>query len=113
VGRFEEAVHYSEIGQRVIAAASDKVSYFGEPFLGSAYLFVGQPDRYVELCRAQLARTGDTNTFAKANLVLALTITGSTDEAMATANGLTEVAEASDNPWLLAYTLLACGSAFR
>ncbi len=69
VGRFEEAVHYSEVGQTVIAAASDKVSYFGEPFLGSAYLFVGQPERYVELCRAQLTRSGDTNTFARANLV--------------------------------------------
>jgi len=69
VGRFEQAVHYSEVGQRVIAAASDKVSYFGEGFLGSAYLFVGQPERYLELSRATLARTGDTNTMAKANLV--------------------------------------------
>ena len=113
VGRFEEAVHYSEVGQTVIAAASDTVSYFGEPWLGSAYLFVGQPERYVELCRAQLTRSGDTNTFARANLVLALTISGSTDEAMATANGLIDAAEASGNPWVLAYTLLACGSAFR
>ena len=113
VGRFDEAVRYSELGQTVIAAASDKVSYFGEPFLGSAYLFVGQPQRYVELCRAQLTRTGDTNTFARANLVLALTIFGSTDEAMVTANGLIDAAEAIGNPWVLAYTLLACGSAFR
>ncbi|MCU1386606.1 MAG: cyclase, partial [Acidobacteria bacterium] len=41
VGRFEEAVRYSEVGQTIIAAASDKVSYFGEVFLGSAYMFVG------------------------------------------------------------------------
>jgi predicted ATPase len=113
VGRFEDAVRYSEVGQRVIAAASDKVSYFGAPFLGSAYLFVGQSERYVEWCRAQLTRTGDTNKFARANLVLALTISGSTDEAMATAHGLIDAAEASGNPWMLAYTLLACGSAFR
>jgi tetratricopeptide (TPR) repeat protein len=113
VGRFEEAVHYSEVGQTVIAAARDKVSYFGEAFLGSAYLFVGQPERYVELCRAQLTRTGDSNTFAKTNLVLALTVCGSTDEAMVTANGLIDAAEASGNPWVLAYTLLVCGSAFR
>jgi predicted ATPase len=113
VGRFEEAVRYSEVGQSVIAAASDKVSYVGEPFFGSAYLFVGQPERYVELCRAQLTRTGDTNTFARANLVMALAASGSTDEAMATANGLTDAAEATGNPWVLAYTLLACGYAFR
>jgi hypothetical protein len=34
---------YSEVGQTVIAAASDNVSYVGEAFLGSAHLFVGQP----------------------------------------------------------------------
>jgi hypothetical protein len=113
VGRFEEAVRYSEVGQRVIAAASDRVSYFGEPWLGSAYLFVGQPERYVELCRAQLTRSGDTNTFARANLVMALAVLGSTDEAMVTANGLIDAAEAIGNPWVLAYTLLACGYAFR
>ena len=112
-GRFEQAVHYSEVGQRVIAAASDKVSYVGEGFLGSAYLFVGQPERYVELCRAWLTRSGDANTFAKANLVAALFASGSTDEAMVTANGLIDAAEASGNPWVLAYTLAVCGVAFR
>jgi predicted ATPase len=113
VGRFEEAVHYSEVGQTVIAAASDKVSYVGEAFLGSAYLFVGQPERYVELCPAQLTRSGDTNTMARANLVMALAVCGSTDEAMVTANGLIDAAETTGNPWVLAYTLLACGYAFR
>jgi predicted ATPase len=112
VGRFEQAVHYSEIGQTVIAAASDKVSYFGEGFLGSAYLFVGRPERYLELCRAQVARTDDTNTMAKANLVTALYTCGSTDEATVAANGLIDAAEASGNPWVLAYTLAVCGVAF-
>jgi tetratricopeptide (TPR) repeat protein len=111
-GRFEQAVHYSEVGQRVIAAASDMVSYVGEGFLGSAYLFVGQPERYVELCRAWLTRSGDANTFAKANLVAALFASGSTDEAMVTANGLIDAAEASGNPWVLAYTLAVWGVAF-
>jgi predicted ATPase len=113
LGRFEEAVRYSEVGQTVIAAASDKVSYVGEGFLGSAYLFVGQPERYVELCRAWLTRSGDANTFARANLVTALFVSGSTDEAMATANGLIDAAEASGNPWVLAYTLAVCGNVFR
>ncbi len=113
VGRFEEAVHYSEVGQTVIAAAGDKVSYFGEGWLGSAYLFVGQAPRYVELCRAQLTRSGDANTMARANLVFALAVSGSTDEAMVTANGLIDAAESVGNPWVLAYTLFACGYAFR
>jgi hypothetical protein len=113
LGRFEEAVRYSEVGQTVIAAVSDNVSYFGEGFLGSAYLFVGQPERYVELGRAWLTRTGDTNTFARANLVAALYASGSTDEAMETADGLIDAAEAIGNPWLLAYTLTVCGMVFR
>jgi predicted ATPase len=112
LGRFEQAVHYSEVGKTVIAAASDKVSYFGEGFLGSAYLFVGQPERYLELSRAWLARTGDTNTMARANLVTALYTCGSTDEATVAANGLVDAAEASGNPWVLAYTLAVCGVAF-
>jgi predicted ATPase len=113
LGRFEEAVPYSAVGQTVIAAASDKVSYFGEPFLGSAYLFVGQPERYLELCRAQLARSGDTNPFARAHLVIALAVCGLTDEAMATADGLMDAAEATRSPWVLAYALVACGYVFR
>jgi predicted ATPase/class 3 adenylate cyclase len=113
VGRFDEAVRHSEVGQTVVAAASDKISYSCEAFLGSAYLFVGQPDRYVELCRAQVTRTGDGNTFARANLVFALAVTGSTDEAMLAADGLIEAAEATGNPWVLSYTLFAWGYAFR
>ncbi|OBA81849.1 cyclase [Mycobacterium sp. 1164966.3] len=113
VGRFEEAVRYSRVGQTVIATASDKVSNFGEPFLGSAHLFVGQPERYAELCRAQLTRSGDANTWARANLVFALAVCGSTDEAMVTADGLIEAAEARGNAWVLAYTLFACGYTFR
>jgi hypothetical protein len=113
VGRFEEAVRYSEIGQTVIAAASDKVSYFGEPFLASAYLFVGQPERYVELCRALLTRSRDTNAFAWANLVFAMAASGSADDAMVAAEGLIEAAEATGNPWVLAYALFAWGFAFR
>jgi predicted ATPase/class 3 adenylate cyclase len=113
VGRFEEAVRYGEVGQTVIAAASDKVSYFGEVFLGSAYMFVGQPERYLEMCRAQLTRSGDTNTFARVHLVVALAVCGWADEAMVTANGLIDAAEATGNPWVLAYALLACSYAFR
>jgi hypothetical protein len=113
VGRFEEAVHYSEVGQTVIAAASDKVSYFGEPWLGSVYLFIGRPDRYLELSRAQLARSGDANTFARVHVVSALTICGSTNEAMATAGGLVDAAEAIGNPMVLGYALVVYGYAFR
>jgi hypothetical protein len=107
LGRFEEAVRYGEVGQTVIAAASDNISYLGEVFFYSAYLFVGQPERFAELCRAPLARGQDTHIFVRANLVLALAVSGSTDEAMVTAKGLIEAAEAIGNPYVLAYSLFA------
>ena len=116
VGRFEQAVRYSEVGQPFIATASDKVANFGAPFLASAYLFAGRPDRYVEECRALLARGGDANTFntfTRANLVFALAALGSTDEAMVAADGLVDAAEAISNPWVLSYALFAWGFAFR
>jgi hypothetical protein len=113
VGRFKEAVLYSEVGQTVIAAASDKVSYFGEPWLGTVYLFVGRPDFYLELCRAQLRRSGEANTFARVHLVSALAICDLIDEAMVNADGLTDAAEAGGNPMVLGYALAVCGNAFR
>ena len=46
-------------------------------------------------------------------LVLALTIAGSADEAMAAATGLIDAAEATRNPYALSFALLAYGFAFR
>jgi predicted ATPase len=113
VGRIEEAVRYSDIGQTVIATGSDKVSYFAEGCLGSAYLYIGQPERYVELLRTQLARGDNTNTVTRSFLVNALVVAGSIDEAILATDGLIDAAEATRNPYILAYALLAYGFAFR
>ena len=43
----------------------------------------------------------------------ALAAFGSTDEAMVSANGLIDAAEAIGNPWLLAYAVFGCGYVFR
>ena len=71
------------------------------------------PNGTVEWCRAQLARGRDTHALTRACLVFALTIAGSGDEAMAAANGLIDAAEATRNPYVLSYALLAYGFAFR
>ena len=71
------------------------------------------PNGAVEWCRAQLARGRDTHAFTKATLVLALTIAGCDDEAMAAANGLIDAAEATRNPCVLSFALFAYGFAFR
>ena len=112
-GRIEAAVRYSDAGQTVVGSGSDEVPYGIEGLLGGAYLYIGQPERWVEWCRAQLARGRDTHALTRASLVLALTIAGSGDEAMAAADGLIEAAEATRNPYALSFALFAYGFAFR
>ena len=66
-----------------------------------------------ELCRAQLARRRDTHVNIRAWLVVALAVAGSGEEAMDSADGLIEAAEATGNPLFLAWALGAYGMAFR
>jgi tetratricopeptide (TPR) repeat protein len=114
VGRIEEAVGYAEAGQRVIANGHYEVPFGLEGALSLVYPAIGQPERSVEWCRAQLARGHDTHTLTRAYLVLALTIAGAGDEARATANGLIEAAEAIHNPFMLSSALYTYGGyAFR
>ena len=113
VGRFEEAVRYSDIGQTIITTGHYEVPFGLEGGLGSAYLYIGQPERYVEVVRAQVARGHDTNPVTRTFLVLGLVVAGSIDEAILATNGLIDAAEATRNPYVLAYALLACGFAFR
>jgi hypothetical protein len=97
----------------VIGTGGDAVPFGIEGALGSVYAAIGQPERWVEWCRAQLARGHDTHTLTKTILVGALRIAGAGEEARAAANGLIEAAEATHNPFALAYALWADGYAYR
>ena len=112
VGRVEEAVGYADAAQTVIGTGHYEVPYGTEVALGIVYLVIGQPERSVEWCRAQLARGHDTHTFTRYCLVVALAIAGAADEARAAANGLIDAAEATHNPYALANALHAYGYAF-
>ena len=76
-GRIEAAVGYSDAGQMVIGQGT-ATRCRSAPRACSAllYLVIGQPERTVEWCRAQLARGRDTHTLTRANLVIALTVAG-------------------------------------
>lgn len=91
----------------------DEVPYEFEVALSATYATAGEPDQWVELCRNIIARKPGTHALARAFLAMALTFAGATDEALATAEGLVATAEATDNPALLAYALLARGLAYR
>jgi predicted ATPase/class 3 adenylate cyclase len=112
VGRIEETVGYADAGQTVIGSGGE-VPFGLEGVLGVAYLAIGQPERCVEWCRAQLARGRDTHTVTWAFFVQALTIAGAGEEARAAANGLIDAAEATHNPFALAFALHVYGRAYR
>jgi tetratricopeptide (TPR) repeat protein len=112
VGRIEEAVGYADGGQTVIGSGGE-LPFGLEGLLGGVYLAIGQPERCVEWCRAQLARGHDTHTRTRASLVAALAFAGAGEEARAAASGLIEAAEATHNPYALADALRAYGFAFR
>jgi len=81
--------------------------------IGAAYIVIGQPERWIECCRAWLARRGDTNVPVRGTLVFALALAGSREEAMVAADGLIEAAEETGNPYTLAFALGAYGFACR
>ena len=112
-GRIDEAVRYGDAAQTVLGSGRGEVPFRIQGVLGGVYVAIGQPERQVELCRAQLAYGRDAHALTRACLVVALTIVGSDEEAMAAANGLIEAAEATRNPHALSFALLAYGFACR
>ncbi len=110
-GRIDPAIHYTEAAQRAISAGSEHIPYGAEGYVGGAYVAVRQPERWIEWCRTQLARGLDTNAYITANLLIGLSVTGSTDDAMAAATGLIDAAEATGNPWVLSWALQGYGLA--
>ncbi len=114
VGRVEAAVGYSDAGQTLLGSGRDyELPFGGEGVLGGPYLFIGQPERQVEWCRAQLARGRDTHAQTRTQLVIALTAAGAADDAMAATEGLIGAAEATRNPYVLSLALFAYGFARR
>jgi len=81
-------------------------------WLSATYMATGQPEQCVEWARAELSQGRDTHAFTRAGLVIALSLAGCGEEAMAAATGLVEAAEAARNPWALSFALLASGLAF-
>jgi tetratricopeptide (TPR) repeat protein len=112
-GRIDPGVRYTEAAERAISGGSDHVPLGAEGYIGAAYVAIGQPQRWVQWCRAQLARGRDTAAHTRASLVIGLTVTGSIDDAIAAASGLIDAAEATGNPRVLSWALLAYGYAFR
>lgn len=112
-GSVDEAIQYADAGRLAIDSGKfDDVQNGQEGVLTGVYCLIGQPERAVEWCRAQLARNRDTHGITAVNLVLALIWAGRYDEAMAAADGLVAAVEPTNNLWALSFALFAEGYAF-
>ena len=113
-GRSDDAVRYADAALAIIESGHfDPIPYEGEAWLGGVYLAKGRPERFVEVCRNMVARDPGVDTFARACLTLALTTTDARNEAVVASEHLPAAADATDNPEVASYTLLAYGIAQR
>jgi predicted ATPase len=112
-GRVDDAVRYCDDGQIVLGRSGAVLPHGSEGVLGNAYMYIGQPDRWTEVCRAQLQSPNDAPVIIRACLIFALTFAGRGEEARVAANGLIEAAEATRNPHALSNALNAYGFALR
>jgi hypothetical protein len=113
-GRAEDAVGYAEASRLAITSGRfDKVPYGFEAWVGGGYIAEGQPERWVDLCRNLIAREQGAHTITRACLVLALNVAGAGDEARAASEGLLAATDATDNPQVGCFALLAYGVAYR
>jgi predicted ATPase/class 3 adenylate cyclase len=113
-GRIDDAVRHGEAGQLLIGSDRfDDVPYDAESWLSGGYVMRGEPERMVEWCRKVIARRPGPHTNTRAALVMALTIAGATEEAMAVSEGLLTDSAATNNPQLVCFALLAYGFARR
>ena len=75
-GRIEDAVRYADAAVGIVDQ-DDELPYGIEGWPSGAYTSIGQPERAVEVCRAQLARGRDTHTLTRGCLIMALVDRGS------------------------------------
>src|SRR6185312_1430153 len=110
-GRVDQALAYSDSGQTILANSAHPLLAYGmEGGLGGPYMAIGQPERWAELCRAQLERRGDNNVFLRVSRVFGLAFAGLLEDARAAEDGLIAAAVATDNPLL--HTFAAAAHAY-
>jgi hypothetical protein len=80
-----------------------------DALLGGVYLWVGQPDRWAQLCLDTIARRPDCSIHVHACLAMALNLSGSFDESIASSEKLLAAAETLENPCEKVWALMAYG----
>jgi predicted ATPase len=105
--RLDNALRYSDDAQTLI----DDPYYDKPPFgyaglwLAMPHLYNGRPDIAVELCQADIERTGDPLTLARSAMAGSLAFAGRFDEAVALSGDLVATSERAANPAMAASAL--------
>ena len=73
-GRIDPIIRYTEAAQTAISNGGQTLPYGAEGFVGSAHATAGLPERWVQWCRARLARGSDTPAYTTACLVIGLAL---------------------------------------
>lgn len=114
VGQTAVAIGYSEKALALIETGRfDGFSLHCEASVGSPYISPGLPDQWQDAERRTLVCIEDTHGHTRAALVMALSLGGKHDDAIAMTDGLVALAEATHNPFSLAQVLVAVAIAYR
>jgi predicted ATPase/class 3 adenylate cyclase len=115
-GRIDDGVRYGDAGYAALRAGGWEAPLpLGsiQCNLGGAYLAIGRPDLWVDLCQAELDLRRDTHSFARSSLAMALATANRPDEAIAATAGLIDTLATQQNPYTVSYALLAYGYVWR
>ncbi len=113
-GRLDDAANFARAAQAAVESGRyDEFPFELETAIGAFYAAIGQPDRWVDLCRDVIARRPKARMYARSAMVSALAIAGRTEEALAESEELLTAAETTDNPQRASFALFAYGIARR
>jgi predicted ATPase/class 3 adenylate cyclase len=115
-GRLEVGVAYGEAGLALIDDPHfDDLPYASDWVpLTHPYIYVGQPERWVQGLRVHIERGLPDEIFVRANLVVGLVLSGQLEESKTVAAGLIDDAEAAAaEPWAMCQVLIGHAYAVR
>jgi hypothetical protein len=109
----EQAIRYAELSRSAITSHRfDPVEREFEAWMWGVYAVIGQPERWVELCRSLIDQGSAPHSGTRACLSIAFTVAGDRDGARTAAQGLRVAADQTNNPRLACICLLAFGIAY-
>lgn len=111
-GRVDDAVGYLEASQELAKIGGfDRLPAEIETSSGIVYSHAGRADRWVELCRSEIAAEAGPHPITRACLVMALCFLGDEEEAMLASKELVAEADATNNAVRACFALVAYGFA--